>query len=82
MGSGAPKNISSISQNARINILAAEGLVYDTHRKLTATIKQIFAGDDNPQLWQDMNRLRLDMESYSRQYTTAIFHLQKEQGKA
>lgn len=82
MGAGAQKRISGIPQQSIIRILAAEGLLYDTQRRLTAKLREVFSGNDNPEAWKEIDKLRLDSVSYSRQWTTAILNLQKEQDRA
>lgn len=81
MGHGARKNISSIPEASVVRILSAEGLLYDTQRKLMGKLRLVFSGDDSPEVWREIDRLRTDSVTYSRQYTTAILNLQREQDK-
>lgn len=82
MGHGAPKRISTIPQDSIVRILASEGLLYSTQRKLTAELKKAFGGDDSPEVWQEIDRLRKQAIFYSQQYTRGILSLQKEQERA
>lgn len=81
VGKGAQKRIDSLPMETIVQIHTWEGLLYVSQRQLGDTLKAILKGDENPDLWTDLDRFRKQSIFYSQEYTKAILRLQFSQGR-
>lgn len=78
----AQKRIDKIPMETIVKIYALEGLLFKATQDLMATLKLILdEGNDDPEIWRDLDRLRKDVVSYNQQYTKAILSLQISQNR-
>lgn len=81
MGHGAPKKVDSIPIRHVVAIGAAEGLLYQSQRDLAAVLARILQGSEDPQDWVDLDKYRIQVLEYTKQYTRAIYAMNSGQEK-
>lgn len=81
MGHGAPVKHSSIPISHVVAIGAAEGLLYQAQRDLSAVLARVLKGSEDPQDWVDLDKYRIQVSNYTQQYTRAIYQMNSGQEK-
>lgn len=81
MGKGAPKNVSAIPTAVVVDILAKEALAADSLAKFTNVVSQALNGNDDPEVWEAITRLRERTFRDVQGYTIAVRNLERSQNK-
>ncbi len=79
MGHGAPKQISNISVEAIVRVIAAQANVEEAFRDMADTLQLIFDGNESPKLWANLTMTRQSLEYRNRILWAAIDSLVKGQ---
>lgn len=81
MGKGAPKNVSAIPTAVVVDILAKEALAEDSFNKFRKAVTEVLNGNDDPETWQAIERLRERTYRDVQIYTIAVRNLERSQDR-